>query len=319
MSEFDDIARLFRPLAFGAPEALNLQDDAAVIPSRPGYDLVVTKDAIVGGVHFLPGDTPADIARKLLRVNLSDLAAKAAEPYAVFLAVAWPADIGEGARETFAAGLAEDLQMFGLVLLGGDTVSTPGPLTASLTALGWVEAGRMVRRATARPGDRLFVSGTIGGGGLGLQAAQGGLSELSSSDRLRLMKRYRLPEPRLDLRAALLAHATASADVSDGFLADAGHIGEASGVGLEVGLERLPLSPPVRAWLGAQPDQAAARVWLASAGDDYEVVCAARPEAAAALAQAGFSEIGRVVEGEGVSATFHGQSVDVRRKGWTHT
>lgn len=319
MSEFGDIARLFRPLAFGAPEALNLQDDAAVIPARPGYDLVVTKDAIVEGVHFLPGDTPSDIARKLLRVNLSDLAAKGAEPYAAFLAVAWPQTIGDGARETFAAGLGEDLKRFCVVLLGGDTVSTPGPLTASLTALGWVEAGRMVRRATARAGDRLLVSGAIGDGGLGLEAARGGLTRLSPADRLRLIKRYRLPEPRLDLRAALLAHATAAADVSDGLLADAGHIGEASGVGLQIALERLPLSIAALAWLGAEDDQAAARAWLASAGDDYEVVCTARPEACPALVEAGFTEIGAVVDGEGVSATFQGRAIEVGRRGWTHT
>jgi thiamine-monophosphate kinase len=319
MSEFDEIARLFRPLTFGAAEALNLQDDAAVIPSRPGYDLVATKDAVVEGVHFLPDDTPPDIARKLLRVNLSDLAAKGAAPYAVLLAVAWPPAWGVGAREAFAAGLGEDLERFGVVLLGGDTVSTPGPLTASLTALGWVEAGRMIRRSTARPGDRLLVSGTIGDAGLGLEAARGGLASLGAADRLRLLKRYRLPEPRVDLRAALLGYAAAAADVSDGLLADAGHVAEASGVGARIWLERLPLSPPTLAWLGQQPDSAAASAWLASAGDDYEVVCAARPVDAAALAEAGFTEIGEVVEGEGVQASFQGRAVEVARTGWTHS
>jgi thiamine-monophosphate kinase len=317
--EFDDNARLFRPLAFGAPEAQNLQDDAAVIPSRPGYDLVVTKDAMVEGVHFLPGDTPPDIARKLLRVNLSDLAAKGAEPDAAILAVAWPAAQGAGAREAFAAGLAEDLQRFGLVLLGGDTVSTPGPLTASLTALGWVEAGRMVRRAGARVGDRLLVSGTIGDGGLGLKAAQGGLAELAPTERLRLLKRYRLPEPRLDLRMALLANARAAADVSDGLLADAGHIGEASGLGLRLRLDDLPLSSAASAWLAAQPDEAAARAWLASAGDDYEIVCTAPAQGAAALVAAGFTEIGEVVEGQGVQASFQGRPRAVAETGWTHS
>ena len=318
MGEFDDIARLFRPLAFGAPEALNLQDDAAVIPSRPGYDLVVTKDAVVEGVHFLPGDAPPDIARKLLRVNLSDLAAKGAEPYAAFLAVAWPSGWGEGARAVFAAGLGEDLQRFGVVLLGGDTVSTPGPLTASLTALGWVEAGRMVRRSGARPGDSLLVSGTIGDGGLGLLAAQGGLPDLAPGERLHLLKRYRLPSPRLDLRAALLAHAAAAADVSDGLLADAGHIGEASGVGLVLRLDDLPLSTAASAWLASQADQAAARAWLASAGDDYEIVCTARSEAVPALVAAGFAEIGEVVEGQGTEASVEGRPQAIAGAGWTH-
>lgn len=318
MGEFDDIARLFRPLAFGAPEALDLQDDAAVLPSRPGYDLVITKDAVVEGVHFLPDDSPPDVARKLLRVNLSDLAAKGAEPYAAFLAVAWPAGTRQGARELFAAGLGEDLARFGVVLLGGDTVSTSGPFWASLTALGWVEAGRMVRRGTARPGDRLLVSGVIGDGGLGLLAAQGELAQLSDTDRTRLFKAYRVPEPRLDLRAALLAHARAAADVSDGLLADAGHIGEASGTGVSIRLERLPLSEAASAWLALQPDEARARAWLASAGDDYQIICAAGAGAAAALVTAGFTEIGEVSEGQGVRASFKGRPVGFADGGWTH-
>lgn len=319
MGEFDDIARLFRPLAFGAPEALELMDDAAVIGGRPGCDLVVTKDAVVEGVHFLPDDAPPDVARKLLRVNLSDLAAKGAEPYAAFLAVAWPMGAGEGGRQAFAAGLGEDLARFGVVLLGGDTVSTPGPFWASLTALGWVESGRIVRRSGARPGDRLLVSGTIGDGGLGLEAVRGGLPGLSDTHRTRLFKRYRLPEPRLDLRAALLAHAGAAADVSDGLLADAGHIAEASGVGLRLRLEDIPLSEAAAVWLALQADEAAARAWLASAGDDYEIVCTARPEAARRLAGLGFTEIGEVVEGQGVEASFRGEAVTADRTGWVHS
>src|SRR6478735_9375176 len=142
--EFDEIERLFRPLTRGAPGAFDLLDDAAVVPSRPGYDLVVTKDAVVEGVHFLRNEAPDLVARKLLRVNLSDLAAKAAEPFGCFLAVAWPTVFGPQDREAFARGLGEDLAGYGVGLLGGDTVTTPGSFTASLTALGWVPAGRMV-------------------------------------------------------------------------------------------------------------------------------------------------------------------------------
>src|SRR5438445_4607008 len=131
--EFSEIARLFRPLTGGAPGAFDLLDDAAVVPQRPGFDLVVTKDAIVEGVHFLAGERPELIAKKLVRVNLSDLAAKGAEPFACFLAVAWSSDFGPAEREAFATGLGEDLMAFGLVLMGGDTVFTPGPFTASLT------------------------------------------------------------------------------------------------------------------------------------------------------------------------------------------
>ena len=142
--EFSEIARLFRPLSAGAPGAFDLLDDAAIVPQRAGFDLVVTKDAIVEGVHFPQGERPDLIARKLVRVNLSDLAAKAAEPFGCFLAVAWPKDFGPAEREAFAKGLGEDLRAFGVALLGGDTVATPGPFTASLTALGWVPEGRMV-------------------------------------------------------------------------------------------------------------------------------------------------------------------------------
>ena len=178
MTEFDFIARVLRPLTFGAPEALGLSDDAAVVPSRPGFDLVITKDAMVEGVHFLPDDPPGQVAQKLLRVNLSDLAAKGAEPYGYFLAVAWPGHMDAVARTAFAAGLEADQRRFGLKLFGGDTVSTPGPLTLSATLLGWVPTGAVVRRDGARPGHRVLLSGTIGDGGLGLRAAQGGLAEL---------------------------------------------------------------------------------------------------------------------------------------------
>ena len=171
--EFSEIARLFRPLTGGAPGAFDLLDDAAVVSQRPGFDLVITKDAIVEGVHFPIDERPELIARKLVRVNLSDLAAKAADPFGCFLAVAWPKDFGTAQREAFAAGLGEDLRAFGLALLGGDTVSTSGPFTASLTALGWVPEGRMVRRAGAQVGDLVAVSGTVGDGVLGLAAVRG--------------------------------------------------------------------------------------------------------------------------------------------------
>ncbi|HET6971087.1 MAG TPA: thiamine-phosphate kinase, partial [Phenylobacterium sp.] len=171
LDEFGEIERLFRPLTRGAPGAFELMDDAAVIPQRPGFDLVVTKDAIVAGVHFLADEQPELIGRRLARVNLSDLAAKGAEPYAAFLAVAWPRGWARADRAAFATGLGADFKDAGVSLLGGDTVATPGPFTASLTLMGWVPEGRMVRRAGARPGDRLMVSGHIGDGWLGLLAA----------------------------------------------------------------------------------------------------------------------------------------------------
>jgi thiamine-monophosphate kinase len=307
--EFSEIARLFRPLTGGAPGAFDLLDDAAVVPQRPGFDLVVTKDAIVEGVHFPGGEAPDLIARKLVRVNLSDLAAKAAEPFGCFLAVAWPKGFGAAERAAFATGLGEDLRAFGVNLLGGDTVSTPGPFTASLTALGWVPAGRMVRRAGAQIGDVVAVSGTIGDGVLGLAAVKG---EIADADGW-LAGRYRLPTPRLDLREALWTHAKAAADISDGLVADAGHIAEASGVGLRLDLERLPLSAAARGWLEDQPDRTDALVRLATGGDDYEVVCAVSGDP-----PAGFTAIGAMVSGAGLDVRVGGRQAEIVDKGWRH-
>jgi thiamine-monophosphate kinase len=307
--EFSEIARLFRPLTGGVAGAFDLLDDAAIVPQRPGCDLVITKDAIVEGVHFPVGEAPDLVARKLVRVNLSDLAAKAAEPYACFLAVAWPKTYGAAEREAFARGLGEDLKAFGVALLGGDTVSTPGPFTASLTALGWVPEGRMVRRAGAKAGDTVAVSGTIGDGTLGLAAAMGEIEDAAGS----LACRYRLPTPRLELRETLRAHASAAADVSDGLIADAGHIAEASGVGFRLDLDRLPLSAATHAWLESQPDRAAALLRLAAGGDDYEVVATF-----AGRAPAGFTAIGEVVSGFGVGVFVDGLKLDAVHKGWRH-
>lgn len=309
--EFGQIARLFRPLTNGAPEALGLLDDAAAIPSRPGFDLIITKDAMVEGVHFLPGEAPDLIARKLLRVNLSDLAAKGADPYGYFLATAWTPGFGWPERQAFAEGLRIDGEAYGLTLLGGDTVSTPGPLTLSLTMLGWTPNGAMIRRGGARAGDLICVSGVIGDGWLGLKAARG---ELPDSDGY-LAARYRLPSPRVELRELLRAHASAAADVSDGLIADAGHLGEASGLAVRLELDRLPLSAAARTWLAAQDDRAGALRDLASGGDDYEIVCTVRPEAAHAL---GLTVIGAVSEGAGIRVTVDGDDMAPGQGGWKH-
>jgi thiamine-monophosphate kinase len=326
--EFEWIARGLAPLAEGAPEAFGLLDDAAAIPARPGFDLIVSKDAIVEGVHFLPGDPPDLVARKLLRVNLSDLAAKGAEPYGYFLAVAWPRNYGWPEREAFARGLAEDQARFGLKLFGGDTVGTPGPLVASVTILGWVPAGGMVRRSGARPDDLLLVTGTIGDARLGLAAAKGEEVGISYSEAEWLTDRYRLPEPRLGLGEAMRRSAHAALDVSDGLITDAGKLAAASGVGLEIDLDRLPLSEPAAAWLARAADPLAARIALASGddlgGDDYEVVCTAPAEGLADLQAAAdeagirLTHIGRATAGSGVRVFAAGREVAVARAGYVH-
>ena len=279
---------------------------------------MVTTDTIVEGVHFLPGTPPDLIARKLLRVNLSDLAAKAAEPFGCWLNIAWPAGWGEAERAAFARGLAADQAEFGISLLGGDTVSTPGPLTASLTALGYAPAGRAVRRSGARAGDLVMVSGTIGDGWLGLQAAQGEL-QLDEAHLRALADRYALPEPRLALRPMLLEHASACLDVSDGLVADLGHLARASGVGIELDLEQVPLSPAAAAWAEGRGE---ARAELAVGGDDYELAFTVAETALAAVAAAAgrvaVTPIGRVTAGEGVATLLDGRPVRLQRTGWRH-
>jgi thiamine-monophosphate kinase len=322
--EFADIARRFAPLTFGAPEALGLLDDAAIIAARPGFDLVITQDALVEGVHFMPQERGDRVAQKLLRTNLSDLAAKGAEPYGCFLSISWPTHYDHAARDLFAAALKLDLAAYGLALFGGDTTSTPGPLTASLTALGWVKAGGMVRRAGARAGDLIFVSGTIGDAHLGLRLARGEDLGLCAADQSFLLERYHCPQPRLSLGQALLSHANAAADVSDGLVADCGHIGRASHLGMVLDLDRLPVSPAARHWIEGAPDPAQAFLNLATGGDDYEIVCAV-PEgsadgfvAAGLDAGLGLTRIGRMTAELAHTVCWHGQAQPIRVKGYQH-
>jgi thiamine-monophosphate kinase len=276
--EFATIAKLFRPLARGDKAALALGDDAACIRPRPGHDLVVTADALVAGVHFFADDPLVDIARKALRVNLSDLAAKGAKPSGYFLALARPKDMDDRALAAFASGLARDGEYFDIPLLGGDTTSTPGPLTIAITALGEIGQGRMLRRDGARSGDDLWLSGTLGDGALGLLVAKGALAPGKA-----LLARYRLPQPRLALGRKLVGLAHAAMDVSDGLGADLGHMCARSGLGATVALAQLPLSRSAAKALAADPSLLEAVV---AGGDDYELLFAAPPSARAAIARA---------------------------------
>jgi thiamine-monophosphate kinase len=280
-----------------------------VIPARAGFDLVVTTDALVEGVHFLPDDPLDLVARKLLRVNLSDLAAKAAEPFGYFLTTSWSPRCGPSERSLFAKGLAQDGEAYALALLGGDTVSTPGPLTLSATLLGWVPTGALVKRSGARPGDRLLVSGEIGRGALGLKARRGEIEDPGGA----FAGHYQLPHPRLELREALRRHASAAADVSDGLVADAAHIADASGLAVTLELSAVPV-----------PSGARDLAELLTAGDDYEIVCAASAGSAAALiadaAALGvrMTEIGGFETGAGVRTLMRGQPLELPRSGFQH-
>jgi thiamine-monophosphate kinase len=278
LGEFGRIGRFFAPLA--GPGGLGLKDDAALIDCAPGHRLVVTVDAIVEGVHYLPDDPPDLVARKLLRVNLSDLAAMGARPLHYLLATALPATLGDDWVARFAAGLAEDQARFGVDLLGGDSVATSGPAVLSLTAIGEVVAGAEIRRGGARPGDRVWVSGTIGDAFLGLKVLRGGYPALAPADRTFLARRFQLPEPRTALGPRLAGIAHAMCDVSDGLLADLGHICDASETGATVALAALPLSPAARLLVAGEPDLPAR---LAAAGDDYELLFTAPPDAEEAI------------------------------------
>jgi len=320
--EFETIERLLRPLAH--PEyARGLSDDVAVLPSRPGFDLVLTQDAIVEGVHFLPDDPLDSVAQKLLRVNLSDLAAKGAEPFGYLLTCAWSPRCGWPERKAFADGLRADQKTFGIALMGGDTVSTPGPLTFSATLLGWAPKSRAVGRAGARAGDLLFVTGTIGDGRLGLLAAQGRLS-LEAERVATLADRYRRPSPRIEFIEAVRAHATASVDISDGLIADVGRVAAASGLGVELDLEPLPLSAAADAWFQGRVDPEGAMIDLASGGDDYEIAFAAPASAEGALRREAerlhlrLTKLGRFTPGSGVTSRWDGRAVTVSKPGWSH-
>ena len=296
MDEFDLIARHFAPLASGAPGAFGLTDDAALVEVGAGRRLVVTKDMVVAGVHFL-ADDPADlVARKLLRVNLSDLAAMGAAPRAYLLAIALPRDVDDSWVAGFAAGLGVDQEAFGVHLIGGDTVATDGPLTASITALGEVGADHALRRAGARPGDTVYVSGTLGDAALGLLVRRGALPELDADAQASLVDRYRLPRPRLDLGQQLQGVASAAIDISDGLVADLGHVCARSGVGAEVEAGRAPLSPAARSALEASPELMAS---VLTGGDDYELLFTAS-SVDGLTAVPPITAIGRITDGSGV-------------------
>ena len=277
----------------------------------------------VEGVHFLPGDPLDTVARKLLRVNLSDLAAKGAEPFGYLLSCFWSERCGWPEREAFAAGLAEDQARFGVGLLGGDTVKTPGPASFSLTALGWVPAGAAVSRAGAQVGDLVFVTGSIGDGLLGLRAARGELA-LDEERIAALIDHYRTPTPRLDFAPVVREFATASVDVSDGLAADLAHVARASGAAIMLNLNVLPLSAAAQAWFDDRVDAQLSLEDLAGGGDDYQIAFTAHPRHEESLRREAerrlvrLTRVGEVTVGAGLTATYDGQPVQMARPGWTH-
>jgi thiamine-monophosphate kinase len=300
------IARHFRPLA-KHPGALGLSDDVAVLTPVPGRDIVLTTDAIVGGVHFFLEDSADMVAKKALRVNLSDLAAKGASPAGFLLALALPTTVGDDWVERFAEGLGTDAEAYSCPLLGGDSVRTPGPTTISITAVGTLPQGTMVTRSGAQVGDRILVTGTIGDAALGLfvrKAARNAKGwQLDDRQASALIDRYLLPQPRNALAEALRLDASAAMDVSDGLVGDLAKLCAASGVSAEVTIDNVPLSDAAKRVLVADSAQIEA---VLTGGDDYEIVCTVAPDklesfrAAARKVDVHVSEIGQVIEGRKV-------------------
>ena len=298
------IARFFKPLATH-PGALALTDDAANFEPPAGHDLVLTADAITGGVHFFPDDPPDAIARKALRVNLSDLAAKGAKPRGFLITLALPSTIDDAWLENFSSGLRADAEAFACPLFGGDTIRTRGPVSVSIFAFGSVPKGKMVKRSGAKTGDRIIVSGTIGDAALSLRLRKDDAAQswkLDASAREYLLDRYLLPQPRPGLAEAVQAHASAAMDVSDGLVGDLGKLCTVSGVSADIDVSSIPLSAAARAMLAAD---ATLMETILTGGDDYEIVCAMRPDDVptfrdrAAKAAIAVTDIGTIVDGTG--------------------
>ncbi|MEP1229668.1 MAG: thiamine-phosphate kinase [Litorimonas sp.] len=335
MDEFSLIRKYLAPLA--GVGGLGLLDDAAIYTPRVGFDLVLTKDSFVEGVHFAKGRYGGDTAERLLRTNLSDLAAKGAQPVGYLLSIAWPDTANIKFFEAFAIGLRDAQHSYDFTLFGGDTVRTNGPMVISATFLGQVPKGTMVKRSGAKVGDDVWVTGSLGGAMLGCRLVTGqGVTPLPSSpDLWELENLYLRPEPRLLFRKTLRKYANACADISDGLLSDAGHICRASNLAMRLEFDAFPLAPAARSWAQSQAKPQTALIKLLSFGDDYELVFTSEPMAHESLIEEAkalglsVTKIGKVVE-SGVTQdpemtqapvscfTTNGEVVNFPKTGYSH-
>ncbi len=321
--EFDLIRKYFSPLSADVPGADLLKDDVASLKISEGLVPVVTLDTLVSGVHFFPNDPPRLIAQKLLRVSLSDLAASGALPIGYFLSLSLPADIDEGWIAEFSRGLSEDQERYQVFLHGGDTTRTIGPISLSLTAIGEAPENSIVRRSGASPGDRIFVTGTIGDAAIGLRL----INDLGFKEALDiapfLVDRYLRPLPRVELGPLLRDRATAAIDISDGLAGDAAHIAEESNVSMIIDCDSIPVSSPAKRQLKERPDYINQVI---AGGDDYEILFCA-PSSVGSWIQKECSsigvdicEIGFVTEGrnEPVVLRERGETKVFKGKSWQH-
>jgi len=324
--EFDIIARYFAPLAAAELGGLGLSDDAAILKPPPGRELIVTTDTLSAGVHFPVDEDPADIAARLIGVNLSDLAAMGATPWVYTLALALADNTGEDFIKAFADGLARHQGTHAIHLIGGDTVATKGPLTLTLTAIGTVAEGQALRRSGAAAGDDIYVSGTIGDAALGLKVLNGELSGLTPPLGEHLLDRYHRPQPRVALGSRLYAVASAAIDISDGLVADLGHVATASGVVASIDINNVPLSEAAIAAVTLGP---ALKELAITGGDDYELLFTAPPSQAAAIERLSqeleleLSRIGTIDEDTGHAGAVRvidetGAKISLKNSGYRH-
>lgn len=320
MQEFDIIAKYFQPLTNGCHESLSLKDDAAIIPCDTS-NLVITQDTIIESVHFLPQDTASDVAKKLLRVNLSDLAAMGATPLYYMLAMSLPKSIDEKWIEHFSASMQDDIKLFGGSLIGGDTTSHDGKITLTLTAIGKCPDNKALKRSTAKTGDLIFVTGTIGDSFLGLQILKQELPTLSENEKF-LSNRYKIPQPRLDISQSIIDIATSAADISDGLISDLEHICSASNVGATINIDAIPLSKAAKNIISKGAFNISQ---LATGGDDYELIFTANTQNSCRLKQISqdlnikITEIGKITNESGVTTLNNQDSpINTGVSGYNH-
>jgi thiamine-monophosphate kinase len=319
VSEFDRIRTYLSPLA--GEGSLQLRDDGATLSSPAGTTFVVTTDSVITGVHCIGDESPALMAHKLVRRNLSDIAAMGARPYAYLLSLMLPKETTENWWRKFTRGLSECQDEFGIFLLGGDTACTLGVMTLSLTAFGTL-TGTALTRSGAVAGDNLYITGTLGDAALGLAILLNKVSATTPADATALIQRYRVPQPRIAIGLSLQGCASACMDISDGLMQDAAHLARCSDVALRIDAHRLPLSS---ATFALRDKTATWLEYIVNGGDDYELLFTAPSSQADSLAQiarssgVAITKIGHVTSGNGV--TLHnedGTEIKIAKQGWQH-
>jgi len=319
MNEFEMIQQYFLPLTMGRKEAEGLQDDAAILDIPEGYDLVISSDTLNGGTHFLKKETPAHIAHKALRVNLSDMAAMGAQPLCYQMNLAFSQFPDEEWVKGFSAALLSDNEAFGVFCSGGDTTVAEGPLLVSITVTGLVPKGQAVKRSTAQAGDLVVLTGPIGQAAVGVKIL---LDVLEIENSEAFLEAAHKPTPRTTISDEICKYARAAVDVSDGLIADLGHVCQTSGVSATLELAKIPFTDETKALVDAN---VIAYEDLLTGGDDYEIAMAVAPEnidaftAEAAAKGVGLSVVGVFKDGQGLEVVDeNAEALAFKRPGWTH-